>query len=224
MPKKGKFFAFEGIDGSGKSTQTTLLVNRLEKEGYRVKALEIPQYGKKSAGPVEEYLAGTYGSSKDVGPYRASILFAADRYDASFQVKDWLQNGYIVVADRYVGSNMGHQGAKIFSPMKREQLFRWLYDLEYRIFQIPKPTTSLLLDMPAHIAQKLCEDPERRKKKKKDIHEQDSRHFQKAERSYHHAVRLFSHDFFVIKNMQKRKLLPPQAVHELVWAKIKKYL
>ena len=220
----GKFFAFEGIDGSGKSTQTTLLVKRLEKEGYHVKALEIPQYGKKSAGPVEEYLAGTYGTSKSVGPYRASILFAIDRYDASFQVKEWLQQGYVVVADRYVGSNMGHQGSKISSPKARKEFFKWLYALEYGIFQIPKPTISFFLNIPAKAAQKLCENPERRKKKKKDIHERDSKHFQNAERAYHHAIKLFPRDFVVIENMPKGKLLTPGEVHAAVWTNVKKYL
>lgn len=224
MSRRGKFFAFEGIDGSGKSTQTKLLVKHLEETGYRVRALEIPQYGKKSAGPVEEYLSGNYGSSNAVGPYRASIFFATDRYDASFQVRDWLQGGYIVVADRYVGSNMGHQGSKISSPKARKEFFKWLYELEYGIFRIPKPTISFFLDIPAKVAQELCENPKRRKKKKQDIHEQDPQHFQNAERAYRHAIQLFPRDFVVIENMQNGKLLAPQEVHALVWTNVKKYL
>ena len=72
----GKFIVFEGIDGSGKSTQTRLLKNHVEKEGYIVTTTDFPQYGKKSAGLVEEYLAGKYGQSRDVTPYQASIFYA----------------------------------------------------------------------------------------------------------------------------------------------------
>ena len=220
----GKFIAFEGIDGSGKSTQAKLLLEKLLREGYTAKAIDFPQYGKKSAGPVEEYLAGKYGSANEIGPYAASTFFAVDRYDLSFQLREWLAQGYVVVTDRYVGSNMGHQGAKISSPAKRTQFFKWLYELEYGIFGIPKPTTSFFLDIPAKIAQELCENPERRKKKKKDIHEQDPKHFQNAERAYRHALELFPREFVRIENMRQGALLSPQIVHETVWTRVKKYL
>ena len=218
----GKFFAFEGIDGSGKSTQTKLLVEKLLREGYTVKTIDFPQYGKKSAGPVEEYLAGKYGN--EVGPHAASAFFAVDRYDLSFQLRGWLSQGYVVVADRYVGSNMGHQGSKIASPQARKEFFQWLYKLEYGIFHIPKPTVSFFLNIPAKIAQELCENPERRKTKKKDIHERDSKHFQNAGKAYHHAVKLFPKDFCTIENVQNGKLLTPEKVHECIWTNIKKYL
>ncbi len=221
---QGKFFAFEGIDGSGKSTQTKLLVGKLLHEEYKVKTIDFPQYGKKSAGLVEEYLTGKYGSANEVGPYAASTFFAVDRYDLSFQLREWLAQGYVVVADRYVGSNMGHQGSKISSSQKRKEFFKWLYGLEYRIFQIPKPTVSFFLNIPAKIAQELCENPERRKKKKKDIHERDSKHFQNAERAYHHAIKLFPKDFRTIENVEHGKLLTPQKIHQHVWTKVKKYL
>ncbi|MBI5221368.1 MAG: hypothetical protein HY979_01000 [Candidatus Magasanikbacteria bacterium] len=68
------FIMLDGIDGSGKSTQTELLVSRLKKEGYPVEMISFPQYGTKSAGPSEDYLNGLYGSAAEVGPYRASIF------------------------------------------------------------------------------------------------------------------------------------------------------
>jgi len=225
MKKKahpGKFFVFEGIDGSGKSTQTKLLVEKLLQKGYKVKTVDFPQYGKKSAGLVEEYLAGKYGN--EVGPYAASTFFAVDRYDLSFQLREWLAQGCIVVADRYVGSNMGHQGSKISSPAKRAEFFTWLCNLEYGIFGIPKPTISFFLDIPAKIAQELCENPERRKTKKKDIHEQNTKHFQNAEKAYHHAIKLFPKDFLTIKNVEHGKLLSPTEIHQRVWTNVKKYL
>jgi len=93
---KGKFIVIDGTDGSGKATQTELLVNRLKKEGFDVEVADFPQYGERSAVLVEDYLNGKFGSAKDVGPYRASIFFACDRYVASFKIKEWLEEGKIV--------------------------------------------------------------------------------------------------------------------------------
>src|SRR4030042_2267814 len=138
-PYSGKFIVFEGLDGSGKSTQSKLLVNHFKKERHKTIKIDFPQYGTRVAGLVEEYLNGKYGGSEEVGPYRAAIFYACDRYDASFKIKKWLKEGKIVIANRYVTANMGHQGGKIANPLERKNYFSWLYELEYEIFNIPKP-------------------------------------------------------------------------------------
>lgn len=224
MKKAGKFIVFEGIDGSGKSTQTKLLVQRLKKEGKKVVMFDFPQYGKKSAGMVEEYLSGKYGSLKEVGAYQASVFYAVDRYDASFAIRKALAQGIIIVSDRYIGSNVGHQGSKIPSLSARKKFFSWLYDLEYNIFQAPKPHKSFLLRVPPRIAQRLCENKERRKTKKTDIHEENLQHLQNAERSYLHAARIFPKDFSVIECMRENTLLFRREIHEKIWKEVKKLL
>jgi len=110
---KGKFIVIDGSDGSGKATQTKILIDTLKKQKYRIKTIEFPQYGKKSAAMVEQYLTGKYGTANDVGPYVASVFYAVDRYAASFKIRDWLKKGNIVVSNRYVSSNKGHQLTKI---------------------------------------------------------------------------------------------------------------
>jgi len=221
---RGKLIVLEGIDGSGKSTQTSLLLKRLKKEGYKTIALDFPQYREKSAGLLEEYLAGKYGLAGDVNPYAASIFYAVDRYDVSFKIADWLKKGIIVVADRYVASNIGHQGGKIRSEKELARFILWLYELEYDIFRIPKPDRTFFLSLPPKLAQELCEDPERRKKKKKDIHERDPKHFLNTDKAYHHAMRMFPKDFTPIECLSREQLLSPQEIHEKIWKDVKRLL
>lgn len=165
---RGKFIVFEGIDGSGKSTQTKFLIKKLKKEGYKVAKIDFPQYGTKSAGLIEEYLNGKYGSSKEVGPWRASIFYACDRYDASFKIRKWLKEGKIVVSDRYIGSNIGHQGAKIKNKKERKKYLKWLFNLEYNIFGIPKPDISFILKINPELSRKMSPKIFDEEKKKKE--------------------------------------------------------
>jgi dTMP kinase len=224
--KKGLFIVFDGTDGSGKATQTELLARKLKKKERRVEKIDFPQYGRKSAGLVEEYLKGEYGSASEVGPYRASIFYACDRYAASFQIRKWLEAGKIVIANRYTAANMGHQGGKIKNKSDRRRYFRWLYDLEYRIFGIPKPDLNIILHVEASIAQKLALQKNKLKylkKNKSDIHERDLKHLKDAEKVYLEISRTLPH-ISLVECMEKGILMTKKEVHALVWEKIRKRL
>ena len=231
---KGKFIVLEGIDGSGKSTQAKLLVKALKKEGYKISFIDFPQHGKKSAGLVDEYLIGKYGSAKEVSPYQASVFYTCDRYDASFKIRDWLKKGRIVIADRYIGSNVGHQGGKIKNDKERKKYLNWLYDLEYRIFKILKPDINFILEVKPKIAQSLSQkvtDKEKLAKKKvylgrikADIHEKNLNHLENTEKAYLFAAKEFPKDFKVIKCIEKGKLLPPETIHKKIWNCLRKIL
>ena len=185
--KRGKLIVIDGTDGSGKGTQTRLLIERLKSEGYSVELADFPQYGKRSATMVEDYLNGKFGSAKKVGPYRASIFYAADRFEASFQMREWLKEGKIIISNRYVSSSMGHQAGKIKDKKRRKRFMKWLLQLEYDIFQIPKPDKTILLYMPVEVGQKLVDKKGQRKylgDKKRDIHEEDLNHLKDAAKSY----------------------------------------
>ena len=231
---KGKFIVIEGIDGSGKATQTKLLIQHLRKEGFKTLMIDFPQYGTKSAGLVEEYLNGKYGTSEKIGPYRASIFYACDRYDASFKIKKWLDNGKIVVSDRYIASNIGHQGGKIKNKKERRKYLKWLYDLEYNIFKIPKPDITFILKTSPESSRKLSPkitDEETKKKrkaylgnKKRDIHEKDLKHLQNALNSYLETAKEFPKDFKVIECIESEKLLSPEIIHQKVWQKARRFL
>ena len=227
---KGKFIVFEGLDGSGKSTQLNLLVKYLKKQGYKSSQTDFPQYRTKSAGLIEEYLSGKYGSSDKVGPYRASIFYACDRYDASFKIRKWLSQGRIVISDRYLASNIGHQGGKIKNKKERKKYIQWLCNLEYKIFEIPKPDVTIILKTSAELSYKFApRNIDRAKKqkaylkgKKRDIHEQDKLHLKNALDSYLEAAREFPREFKVVECLENNKLLPPQEIHEKIVGVVKK--
>lgn len=232
-PYAGKFIVFEGLDGSGKAMQTNLLIKYLEKQGYEIATIDFPQYGTKSAGLVEEYLNGKYGSAEQVGPYRASIFFACDRYDASFKIGQWLKQGRIVIADRYMASNIGHQGGKIKDKEERIRFLKWLYNLEYEIFKIPKPDFSFILKTSPKIAWKMVAQVRDGKKEKRkfylgektrDIHEEDLSHLKPALNSYLEAAKEFPNDFELIECLENGKLLSPEIIHQKIIKIIKEKL
>ena len=216
---KGKFIVIDGTDGSGKATQTNLLVDRLKAEGCQVEMADFPQYGAKSAGLVEEYLNGKYGLAKEVGPYRASIFYACDRYDASFKIKQWLSQGKIIIANRYVASNMAHQGGKINDPQERKNYFDWIQKLEYEIFAIPKPDINIILHVDAQIAQKLVDNKGHRdyvNGSKRDLHEADLQHLCDAEKIYLEIANSYQ-GFKSIECVQDGKIISREQIHEQLW-------
>ncbi len=225
-----KFIVIEGTDGSGKATQTKLLIEKLKKEGYKVKKIDFPQYGLKSAGLVEEYLNGKYGSSTEVGPYRASIFYACDRYDASFKIKKWIEEGFTVVADRYISSNAAHQGGKIKNKEERDKYLKWLYELEYGVFEIPKPDITFVLKTSAEFSYNLSSktvDKEKKAKKllylgdkKRDIHEEDKQHLENSLNVYLELSESDPDDFIVIDCVKDGKMLSIEEVSK----KLQNYL
>lgn len=220
------FISIEGTDGSGKGTQTELLVKRLRAEGKEVEVVSFPQYGESSAAVVEDYLHGKFGTAQEVGPYRGSIFYAIDRYAASRKIRTWLDEGKIVIANRYVGSNMAHQGGKISHQNEQDKYFAWVYDLEYTIFAIPKPDFSLILHVPAAVAQNLVDKKESREYlqgKKRDIHEDDLAHLQAAEATYLKIAQKFP-EYTVIECAPHNELQSIEEIHQSIWQLVSSHL
>ncbi len=222
MSKKGKLIVIDGTDGSGKATQTKILVQKLQNLGKKVHMEDFPQYGKKSAGPVEEYLNGYYGSAEILGPYIPSIFYAVDRFAARDRIRQHLDKGYIVICNRYVTANMAHQGGKINNSAKRFKYFKWLFDLEYGLFKLPKPNLNLILHVPAKISYRLVNKKGPRfyiGSKKRDIHEKDRKHLEAAEKVYLQIAKKFKYP--MVECYQNSVLFTPEQIHELIWNKIK---
>ena len=183
---KGKLIVICGTDGSGKGTQTEILIKRLREGKLEVEKTDFPQYNKQSSFLVQEYLNGKFGSANDVGPYTASVFYAIDRYHASFAMKRWLEQGKIIISNRYVSANLGHQGGKIKDKKERDKLISWIRDFEFNIMKIPKPDLNIFLHVPAEISQKLIDKKDARDYTdlKRDIHEEDLDHLKNSEDSY----------------------------------------
>lgn len=219
--KPGKLIVIDGTDGSGKSTQTKLLVERLKSQGYQVEMADFPQYGNKSASLVEEYLNGNFGTAEDVGAYRASIFYACDRYAAAPQIRKWLKKGKIVIANRYVSSSMGHQTGKIQDPQERERFLNWLENLEYEIFGIPKPDLNILLYVPPEIGQQLVDKKEEREYtegKKRDIHEADLNHLNNAAQAFKEVAEKYN--WLTINCAPENQLKSIEEISQILWQEI----
>jgi dTMP kinase len=226
-PYKYPFFVLEGTDGSGKTEQFTALIRRLKEEGYPVETFDFPQYGKPSAFFVEQYLNGKYGGWEEVGPYKASIFYAIDRFDIGLQISKALKEGKVCVSNRYVASNMGHQGAKITDQKELMKFLKWVYRFEYEIIGIPRPVISIILHMPAEIAQGLVDKKGAREYVggvKRDIHEADIRHLKRAEQTYFKIAELFPKDFAVVECYENGRILSIDEIHQKVYEIVEKIL
>lgn len=221
----GKLIVIDGTDGSGKGTQVALLLKRLKKEGYNPFLVDFPQYGKKSAGPVEEMLGGKYGI---LNGYACSLLYAVDRLDASFGIHKALKEGRVVVANRYTSANAGHQGSKIDSKAARLKFYKWLAELEFKHVGLPKPDKTILLHVPTKIAFKLIGQKHSStrgyiKGKKRDIAEKDRKHQQRTEETFLEVAKVFPKTK-VLECTRNGQLMSIPEIHELIWKEVKRVI
>ena len=144
-----KFIVIEGLDGSGKSTQLKLLTEYLERQNYKHKYLHFPRTDSPVYGElIARFLRGELGDIDTVNPYLISLIYAGDRKDASGMIQNWLSDNYIVIADRYMYSNIAFQCAKLKDEKEREKLAVWIKDFEYNYNKIPEPHLNLFLNVP----------------------------------------------------------------------------
>ncbi|MBK5244024.1 MAG: thymidylate kinase [Eubacteriaceae bacterium] len=222
MKPKGKLIVIEGVDGSGKQTQTELLYKRLIENGQKVMLISYPRYDKASSAMVKLYLSGAFGEDPgDVSPYIASTFYTADRY-ASYKedYEKFLMDGGIVLADRYTTANMVHQAGKIKDSVEREEFLAWLWDYEFNIFGLPIPDRVFFLNIPPEINEKLMRNRDNKitGKAGKDIHEKSSEHLRD---SYESALALVEeYDWTEIRCIKQGELRSIDNIHEEIWNEI----
>ncbi len=223
---KGILIVIDGTDGSGKKTQSELLIRHLEREGYAAVYFDFPQHGKPSAALVDEYLNGKFGKAHEVAPKAASIFYAADRYAASFDIRAALGEGKIVVCDRYVSANQGHQAGKISDIKERDAFLAWLDELEFGIFGIPRPDINILLYLPPVMGQILVDRKQLRAyiggNAKRDIHENDLGHLNAAANAFLYCAKKYQ--WTVINCNSGDAFISKEDIHEKVWEAVQPQL
>lgn len=221
---KGKIIVIEGTDCSGKETQTSLLVQRLSKEGKKIERISFPSYDT----PTGKVVGGAYLGKKYIGegyfkegaanvdPKVASLYYAADRRYNLPKIKELLNKGYTVVIDRYVESNMGHQGGKIFDKEERLKLYEDLANLEYGFLELPKPDITIFLYMPYKKVMELKSG----RREPSDQHEASSIHLKNAESAYLELAELHNYKKVtcVLKDNKLRDIMD---IHEEIYNIVK---
>lgn len=170
----GKLIIFEGLDGSGKGTQTALTAQKLAARGVDLRQITFPDYASESSALVKLYLAGAFGQKPDdVNAYAASSFYAVDRY-ASYKT-GWgafYRDGGLVLSDRYTTSNAVHQCSKL-PPAQWDGFLNWLFDFEYHKIGIPAPDAVVYLAVDPEVSQRLLAARYHGDDSKKDIQEKD---------------------------------------------------
>lgn len=168
---KGTLFVIEGLDGSGKATQTAILCEYLQKIGRDYTHISFPDYEEPSSAPVKQYLSGELGSLDEVNPFGASLFYTVDRY-ASF-CKHWrrdYESGRLIVADRYSTSNIPHQMSRL--PRESwDDYLRWLSETEYDRVGLPRPDGVVYLDVAPEVSRTLLSRRYGGDESRRDIHE-----------------------------------------------------
>lgn len=182
----GKIIAITGTDCSGKETQSKKLVDNLRKEGYKVEYISFPDYdsptGKIIAGPCLSKFGESYFKEgfSNVEPKIASLYYAIDRRYMKNKIDKLLLENDFIIMNRYVESNMAHQGGKIKEKEERLQFYKWEEILEYDLLELPKPDLTILLYMPYNCVLELLEQ----RSEKKDSVERDITYLKNSEKSY----------------------------------------
>lgn len=185
----GRLIVIEGLDGSGKSTQVSLLPASLQARGVDCRAIKLPNYEDDSSALVRMYLAGAFGSrAEDLTAYAASSFYAVDRI-ASF-CKDWRRDyeaGRLILADRYTTSNCIYQMCKLPEAAWEEYL-HWLDDFEYDKLGLPRPDCVLYLDVPLARSRELLDQRYHGDAAKRDIHERDAQYLERCHAAAQYAI------------------------------------
>lgn len=229
MPPRGKLIVLEGIDGSGKRTQIEMLARALEARGIACGRVSFPRYEGFFGKMVAQFLNGQFGPLAAVDPHFSALLYAGDRLESKPEMEAALAAGKILLADRYIGSNLAHQGARV-PARKRAAFLHWLKQLEYEVYGLPREDLVIYLRVPAAQAQRLVGKKAARQYtvRKRDLQEANLSHLQQASAVYDRLARQpnwFRLDCVDVEGRSRRAtthLRTPETIHQEILEAIEK--
>ena len=217
--QQGKIITIEGGDGTGKKTQAELLVERLRGQGFKVETLSFPQYEEPTGKVIKAYLDGKFGSLKEIPAKAVCALYAADRLAAQKRIQYWLADGRIVILNRYIESNIGHQAAKL-NAENREEMMNWIYDFEVKDLGIRPSDLVVFLSLPIKVA----EDAMKNEERKLDIHESDIGYKLEVHKAYALASKLYGWKNIDCMHPTESRRLSIDEVSEKIWDAVRENL
>ena len=219
---KPLYLVIEGIDGAGKETQTRLLKEYLKSLGKKVVTQSFPNYGSDGCKPVQMYLDGKLSkTANEVNAYQSSVLFAVDRFCTMTQLNKTIDNDSVVVFDRYVSSNMLHQGGKIHNDAELEKFLKWLEEFEFEVMKIPRPDKIFFLSVPPEISMKLIAERKNLKSMtEKDIQESDENHLKNAFETGTKISKMFGWEVIDCVDHEKNYIRSKEDISKEIKAKV----
>lgn len=216
--KKGKLIVIEGLDSSGKATQAKLLLKRLKANGKRASLIAFPQYTSFYGRMISNYLRGEYGRPHQINPYLVSLIYAQDRLQFREKLINELNQGKIIIADRYTSANQIYQTAKISSKKEKEKFLRWLDRLEYDRNKLPRPDLVLYLYVPLSVVLFW-----KKKRRRQASHRFNQAYFKKVEAQAKALTKKFK-NWKMIKCTDGKRIFSKQEIAEKIWEEVKKIL
>ena len=221
----GKFIVIEGTDCSGKETQSKLLVEKLTNMGYKAIRLTFPKYDS----PTGKIVGGPYLGKKEIcdcwfpegavnlDPKVACLYYAADRKYNEKEIQKYLDDDYFVICDRYVSSNMAHQGSKIKNDEDRFHMYEWIDKLEFWLLNLPKPDKTIFLHVPYTYALEL-----KKNRESLDQHETSEEHLKNSEVAYIELSEMYNWKH--INCIKDNKIRTIESINEEILSCLKEYL
>ena len=221
----GKFIVIEGTDCSGKETQSKLLVEKLNNMGYKAIRLTFPKYDS----PTGRIVGGPYLGKPEIGecwfpegavnldPKVASLYYAADRKYNEKEIEKYLNDDYFVICDRYVSSNMAHQGSKIKNDEDRFHMYEWIDKLEFWLLNLPKPDKTIFLHVPYTYAVEL-----KKNRQLLDQHETNEEHLKNSEIAYIELSEMYNWKY--LNCIKDNKMRTIEEINEEILTYLGEYL
>ena len=221
------FIVIEGLDGSGKSTQIRLIETYLKQKNIKTQFIHFPRTDADIWGDlISRFLRGDLGDINTVNPYLIALIYAGDRNDVAPRLLDWMKEGSMVIADRYLYSNIAFQCAKLNDMEQKIRLARWIKKLEYDYNQIPVPDLNLFLNVPFQFTRQSLENHREGNdrdylKGEIDIHEADLNFQERVREVYLWQVKENSDFDQVDCRGPEGKMLDPKSISEKIIEKIR---